>query len=149
REKEVIECARRAAQTYGVPPDVMERLLLVLIRSSVMVQERAQLAAHGGGSGKRVLVIGGGGGMGRWFVGFLSSQGYHVEIADPAGPTPGYRYYKSWQDADLKHDVIVVAAPLGQLNEILLGLAEARPSGLVFDIGSLKRPLRTGITALL
>jgi chorismate mutase/prephenate dehydrogenase len=47
------------------------------------------------------------------------------------------------------HDVIVVATPLAISGRILTELAKARPRGLVFDIGSLKTPLRAGLEALL
>ena len=35
--------------------------------------------------GQRALVIGGAGKIGGWFAQFLGSQGFRVEIADPAG----------------------------------------------------------------
>lgn len=148
QEREVLERARSVAEELGVPPDVAEELLLLLIRSSLTVQERDRVAAHGGGSGRRVLVIGGAGAMGRWLVRFLDSQGYAVEIADPAGPVADFPHHADWEAVELDHDVIVVAAPLRTSNEILLRLAEAPPRGLVFDVGSLKSPLRDGLLAL-
>ena len=84
REREVILGVRSAAVELGVSPALAEDLLRLLIRSSLTTQERASVAAHGAGSGRRVLVIGGAGLMGRWFVEFLSSQGFAVEVADPA-----------------------------------------------------------------
>ncbi len=42
----------------------------------------------------------------------------------------------------------MVAAPLGATNTILGQLAARRPRGTVFDLGSLKSPLRVGLTAL-
>jgi chorismate mutase/prephenate dehydrogenase len=71
-----------------------------------------------------------------------------VEIADPAGPLEGYAHRPDWQSDDLSHDVIVVATPLGITAAILEQLARHRPPGLVFDIGSLKTPLRAGLAAL-
>lgn len=148
QEREVLERARGLAEGLGVPPDVAETLLLLLIRSSLTVQERDRVAAHGTGSGRRVLVIGGAGKMGRWFVRFLDSQGYAVETADPAGPVGDFPHYEAWGAATLDHDVVVVAAPLRASNEVLHALAEDPPPGLVFDIGSLKSPLRSGLLAL-
>ena len=148
QEREVLERARGFAEDLGVPPDVAERLLLLLIRSSLTVQERDRVAAHGTGSGRRALVIGGAGEMGRWFVRFLDSQGYAVEIADPAGPVASFPHHEDWRAVRLDHAVIVVAAPLRTSNEILLALSEEPPAGLVFDIGSLKSPLRSGLLAL-
>ena len=86
REREVLLNARNAAGKLGLPPALADNLLRLLIRSSLATQEQAQVAAHGQGAGRRALVIGGAGKMGRWFVEFLDSQGYEVEVADPAGP---------------------------------------------------------------
>lgn len=148
QERDVIERARAAAASFRVPPDVAEQLMLLLIRSSLTVQEREGVAATSGGSGRRVLVIGGAGKMGRWFVRFLSSQGFAVEIADPAGSVAGYPHHPDWRGLALDHDIVVVAAPLRISAAILEELAARPPRGLVFDIGSLKSPLRAGLLAL-
>ena len=148
REKEVLLDARAAAEKLGLSPALADQMLRLLIRSSLATQEQAQVEALGQGSGKRALVIGGCGKMGRWFVEFLDSQGYAVEVADPAGPAGGRPHRADWQSDDLSHDVIVVATPLGITAAILEQLARHRPPGLVFDIGSLKTPLRAGLEAL-
>ncbi|HEY8508767.1 MAG TPA: prephenate dehydrogenase/arogenate dehydrogenase family protein [Steroidobacteraceae bacterium] len=148
REREVIMGARAAAAELGVSPALAEELLRLLIRSSLTTQEQASVAAHGAGSGRRALVIGGGGKMGRWFVQFLASQGFSVEVADPSGAPPGIPAVKSWHETDLKQDFIILATPLGITDKILRDLALRRPSGVVFDVGSLKSPLRAGLQAL-
>jgi len=132
----------------GVSPALAESILRLLIRSSLTTQERASVVAHGAGSGRRALVIGGGGKMGRWFVEFLASQGFSVEVADPAGAPPGAVAVDDWRKTDLRHDFIVLATPLGITDAILRDLALRRPPGVVFDIGSLKSPLRAGLMAL-
>jgi chorismate mutase/prephenate dehydrogenase len=86
--------------------------------------------------------------MGEWFVRFLDAQGFTVEVADPVGPVSGFHHFPDWRDARLDHDLIVVAAPLRPTRTILLELAARRPAGVVFDIGSLKSPLRDGMRAL-
>lgn len=148
RERDVLLNARARAESLGLPPSLADQLLRLLIRSSLATQEQAQVAAQGEGGGKRALVIGGRGKMGRWFAEFLGSQGYEVEIADPAGPLEGYAHRADWQSDELSQDVIVVATPLGITAAILEQLARHRPPGLVFDIGSLKTPLRAGLAAL-
>jgi chorismate mutase / prephenate dehydrogenase len=148
QERDVIERARAAAGKAGVPPDVAEQLMLLLIRSSLTVQEREGVASTGVGGGRRVLVIGGAGKMGRWFARFLTSQGFAVEVADPAGPVAGYLHHPDWRAIELDHDILVVAAPLRTSAAILEELATRPPRGLVFDIGSLKSPLRAGLLAL-
>lgn len=149
QEKAVLERARAAAAEHGLSPDVAEKLLLLLIRSSLTVQERDHVAATGEGSGKRVLVIGGRGQMGRWMVRFLASQAYEVEVADPAGSVDGHVHVDDWSATALDHDIIVVAAPLAISNDVLHQLAARKPAGLVFDVGSLKSPLRSGLRACL
>jgi chorismate mutase/prephenate dehydrogenase len=148
RERDVLMNARAAAEKLGLSPALAGNLLRLLIRSSLATQEQAQVAAQGQGAGRRALVIGGRGKMGRWFVEFLDSQGYEVEVADPAGPLGAHAHRTDWQSDELSHEIIVVATPLGITASILEQLARHRPSGLVFDIGSLKTPLRRGLLAL-
>ncbi len=148
REREVILSARAKAESLGVSPDLAEEMLRLLIRSSLTTQEQASVVAQGAGTGQRALVIGGGGKMGRWFAEFLMSQGFAVEVADPAGGPPGASTVADWRATDLKHDYILLATPLGVTDAILRDLASRRPSGVVFDVGSLKSPLRSGLLAL-
>ena len=149
REREVILGVRAAAAELGVSPALAEDLLRLLICSSLTTQERASVSAHGAGTGRRVLVIGGAGLMGRWFVDFLSSQGFAVEVADPAGGVhPGVVCVDDWRKTDLQQDFIMLATPLGVTDAILRDLALRRPPGVIFDIGSLKSPLRSGLLAL-
>ncbi|HTJ46653.1 MAG TPA: prephenate dehydrogenase/arogenate dehydrogenase family protein [Kofleriaceae bacterium] len=149
QERDVIERARRAAADQGLPPVLGERLMLALIDSSLTVQEKDLVASRGSGGGRRVLVIGGAGNMGRWFVRFLSAQGFSVEVADPSGPVEGCPHVRDWRDAaPLEHELIVIAAPMPASNTILAEMAVAPPRGVVFDVGSLKSPLRDGLRAL-
>jgi chorismate mutase / prephenate dehydrogenase len=148
REREVILGVRTMATELGVSPALAENLIRLLIRSSLTTQEQASVVARGTGSGRRVLVIGGGGKMGRWFVEFLGSQGFSVEVADPSGGLTGVTHVDDWRKTDLKHDYIVLATPLGITDGILRELALRRPQGVIFDVGSLKSPLRAGLLAL-
>lgn len=148
QERDVVERARKVAAKLQISPGLAEELMLVLIRAALAVQERDELRSSAPGTGKRALVIGGSGKMGSWFVRFLASQGFQVEVADPA-PFPGdVKQFPDFREVELSHDVLVVAAPLLATNEILTELAAAPPRGLVFDIGSLKSPLRSGLKAL-
>jgi len=158
RERVVILGARARAEALGVSPDIAESLMRLLIRSSLTTQERARVESQGAGSGRRALVIGGAGKIGAWFAQFLASQGFDVQIADPTaegavdvpagGSVAGNIPLKDWRGSDLRHDFVVVATPLGITNGILQELAQRKPTGVVFDVGSLKTPLRTGIEAL-
>lgn len=148
QETRVIKRAHSLAIELGLVPEVAEELLLVLIRSSLTVQEQQRVTLTDVGSGKRVLVIGGAGKMGLWMARFMNSQGYMVEIADPKEAVDGFICTSDWRELTLDHDIIAVAAPLTTSNDILKDLAERRPRGLVFDIGSLKSPIREGLEAL-
>ena len=149
REREVILGVRGTASELGVSPALAEELLRLLIRSSLTTQEQASVAARGAGTGRRALVIGGGGKMGGWFVGFLTSQGFAVEVADPTGSPAGVPRVEDWHEADLnRYDYVILATPLGATDAILRDLALRRPTGVIFDVGSLKSPLRSGLLAL-
>jgi len=148
RERDVIVGARAHASQLGVSPDVAETVMRLLIRSSLTTQEQASVAAHASGSGRSALVIGGAGKMGAWFAQFLRSQGFEVDIADPRAVGSERSAMADWRTSALTHDYIVVAAPLGATDTILLELAQRRPRGVVFDLGSLKSPLRGGLQAL-
>jgi chorismate mutase / prephenate dehydrogenase len=148
RERDVLLAAREAGKQYGVSPQVAESILKLLIRSSLTTQEQASVAANSAGSGRTALVIGGAGKMGRWFAEFMASQGFSVEVADPAGAPPGFAHLPDWRSSALGHDFIVVAAPLGATDKILREIAMRRPKGVIFDVGSLKSPLRAGLNAL-
>jgi chorismate mutase / prephenate dehydrogenase len=148
REREVLTNARAAAQQLGVSPALAEELMRMLIRSSLATQEQARVVAGSAGSGRRALVVGGNGKMGRWFVDFLSSQGFAVEVADPTGVPQNATALVDWQSGELTHDFIVLATPLGATDRLLRELALRRPPGIIFDIGSLKSPLRTGLQTL-
>ncbi|MET0536270.1 MAG: prephenate dehydrogenase/arogenate dehydrogenase family protein [Steroidobacter sp.] len=150
RERDVLMQARATASSLGISPALAESVLRLLIRGSLTTQERIRVASSGIGGGKTAMVIGGTGKMGRWFCEFLSSQGYLVTVADP-GRRPdnaAYAYIADWRESSLDFDLIVVATPLKIANDVLQELATRKPRGVVFDIGSLKTPLRQGIDAL-
>lgn len=148
QEANVIRRAAKKAEALGLDAKVAEELMVLLIRSSLTAQEQDRVASTVSGDGKKALLIGGGGKMGRWFARFLRSQGYHIEIADPAGPVTGYAHHEDWTTLQLDHDLIVVATPLQVSAEILTALAATKPTGIVFDVGSLKSPLRAGLLKL-
>lgn len=148
RERHVLLQARATAESMDVSPDLAEAILRLLIRGSLTTQERLRVAAAGRGSGRPALVIGGAGKMGRWFSEFLTSQSYSVTVADPTGAVDGYAHVPDWRNVPLEYDLIVVATPLKVANLVLQELAVRKPRGIVFDIGSLKTPLRQGIVAL-
>ncbi|MEO8549957.1 MAG: prephenate dehydrogenase/arogenate dehydrogenase family protein [Kofleriaceae bacterium] len=148
QEKDVVQRARVAAGEHGLPESLGEELVLAFIRASLTVQEQDLIATASEGSGRRALVIGGAGHMGTWFVRYLRAQGFTVEIADPGEGPEGVTNHRDWRRATMDHELVVIAAPMPATNQILKELAAAPPPGVVFDVGSLKSPLREGLHAL-
>lgn len=148
QEKEVIERARQSAGRLNLGGDFAEDLMLLLIRASLTAQEQDRVHESFSGSGRRVLIIGGSGKMGGWLSRFLASQSFVVEVADPTPPSEEFTHVPDWEQASLDHDMIIVATPLRSCCGVLEKLAEMRPPGIVFDIGSLKTPLRPGLRSL-
>ncbi len=147
REKDVLDTARTHAAQVGVDPALAEEILTRLIRASLTHQEKRRVEAEAAGDGRRALIIGGAGKMGGWFVDYFSSQGFLTVIAD-TGVKPGPGRCRDWRQAGTDYDVIVVATPMAVSGQILQDLAALQPAGLIFDIGSLKSPLRAGLAAL-
>ncbi len=148
QEKKVIDRARLVARELNLSEETGEKLALQFVRWSLTLQEKDRVTTGGHGDGRRVLVIGGRGRMGGWMCRFLSSQGFAVSVADPAGNLDGFPCVPDWREIPLDDDMIVVAAPLAISGSILLELAKSPPPGLIFDVGSLKSPLRAGLFAL-
>jgi chorismate mutase/prephenate dehydrogenase len=146
RERQVISHVRERAQGHGLDPALAEQVMQLLIESSLTTQEQDRVRLAAKGDGRRALVIGGNGRMGRWLVRFLDAQGFRVAVSDPSGAPEGIERCE-WIDDPLDQDLIVVAAPLRISNGILTALAERRPGGLIFDVGSLKSPLQSGLQA--
>jgi chorismate mutase/prephenate dehydrogenase len=147
REKDVLDMGRAQAEELGIDPDLAENVLRQLIRSSLASQEKERVISEGKGDGRSVLVIGGAGNMGRWFAEFFASQGFATTVADKS-VADGPGRFSNWTDAGVDYDVIVVATPLAVSGRILAQLAVLEPTGLVFDIGSLKSPLLDGLAEL-
>ena len=148
REREVIDRGMQRAESLGVSGRVARDILETLIHHSLGKQETNQLVHSEHGQGKQALVIGGLGRMGVWMSRYLDMVGYHVEVADPAGTDTIFDRIEDWESLIDNYDLVVVAVPLRPSNAILHRLAELKPRGLVFDIGSLKSPMSSGLAAL-
>ena len=147
RERAVLDSARSEADRANIDPDLAEEVIKLLIRSSLTKQEKDRVVAEGKGDGRKVLVIGGAGRMGKWFVNFFDSQGFKTFVADRTINDDQFSF-SDWRKAGVKFDIIVVATPIEISAEILLELSKNKPEGLIFDIGSLKTPLRDGLKSL-
>ena len=148
REREVIDRGVERAEKLGLSGSVARDILQTLIHHSLGKQETHKLVQSGHGVGRRALVIGGLGRMGEWMSRYLDMVGYSVDVADLVDRETHFNRVDDWQSVVNDYDVIVVAVPLRPSNDILLRLAELKPECLVFDIGSLKSPMREGLDAM-
>ncbi len=148
REREVIERGVARAESKGLAGAVARDILQTLIHHSLSNQETHKLVRSDHGQGQRALVIGGLGRMGVWMSRYLDMVGYSVDVADKAKGNTPFEVVDDWAATVHDYDLIVVAVPLRPSNAILMRLAELRPDCLVFDIGSLKGPMRKGLDAL-
>jgi chorismate mutase/prephenate dehydrogenase len=148
REREVIERGATRAEEKGISGKVARDIMQILIHHSLSKQETNQVVQSDHGAGQRALVIGGLGRMGNWMARYLDMLGYRVDIADLADKETHFQKVADWEAQVDNYDVIVVAVTLRPSNAILLQLAKLKPRGLVFDIGSLKSPMKTGLEAL-
>jgi chorismate mutase/prephenate dehydrogenase len=148
REREVIERGVNRAESHGMSQRLAREVLETLIHHSIGDQETHQLQQSGHGQGERALVIGGLGRMGVWMSHYLDAVGYQVDVADPVKAETPFAIVDDWEPVVDRYDVIVVAVPLRPSNSVLHRLAELKPRGLVFDIGSLKSPMIGGLEAL-
>lgn len=148
REREVIDRGVARAESLGLEGAVAREILQTLIHHSLSNQETHKLVQSEHGHGQRALVIGGLGRMGVWMCRYLDMVGYSVDVADQAKTETPYHRVEDWQAVVHDYELIVVAVPLRPSNDILLRLAELKPECLVFDIGSLKSPMREGLDAM-
>ena len=148
REREVIERGMARAESLGLAGGLARDILETLIHHSLGNQETHKLTQSDHGQGRRALVIGGLGRMGVWMSRYLDMVGYIVDVADPAEKTTGFHLVGDWEAVVQDYDLVVVAVPLRPSNDILLRLADLNPRCLIFDIGSLKSPMREGLDAL-
>jgi len=148
REREVIERGVERAESLGLTGSVARDILQTLIHHSLSKQETHKLVQSGHGAGRRALVIGGLGRMGEWMSRYLDMVGYRVDVADRVDRDTPFTRVDDWEAVVNDYDLIVVAVPLRPSNDILLQLAQLKPECLVFDIGSLKSPMREGLDAM-
>lgn len=148
REREVIDRGVARAESHGLSGAVAREILQTLIHHSLGKQETHKLVQSDHGQGRRALVIGGLGRMGVWMSRYLDMVGYRVDVADTSPGESPFTQVDNWQAVVNDYDLIVVAVPLRPSNDILLQLAEIKPECLVFDIGSLKSPMREGLDAM-
>jgi chorismate mutase/prephenate dehydrogenase len=149
-EKTVLENSRKICQRLGLYEDLGSELIASLIKYSVIAQDeyhRRQSMLKTGHQ-KKILIVGGLGRMGLWQANFFASFGHRVILFDTRATIALPSVYPLATDLAteaLDSDVIVLATPLDVSAKVLDDLTALRPSGLIFDLCSLKSPLRKSI----
>jgi chorismate mutase/prephenate dehydrogenase len=123
----------------GIGPEFARSLSRLLIEESVHRQEALAPPETGAGT---ALVVGGAGRMGRWLCRYLETQGYRVTVHDAAGPRVDLSRVAATAD------VVAVAVPMDAAASVLETIGAAKPSGLVFDVASLKTPVAHALRSL-
>lgn len=133
RERLVLERARKNAADAGVPPDLGERLLHVLIEASHAAQERVGGALAPEADRRRFLLVGGGGEMGRRLGQLLLERGHGVdsyELGDSRTPA----------QAAASVDIVMLCVSMHHAAQAAREWTLAMPeNGLICDINSLKQ----------
>ena len=140
----VLTRARQHADACGISEEVMESIFKAVMRGSIERQHRVGVAVRAE-AGSRLLILGGAGDMGRWFENFAHLLGHRIDIVDPSmaplPPAPGrYGDLSAVPDLDV-YEAIIVSVPLNRMPEVLNGLIELEPRGLVIEIASIKDDL--------
>lgn len=147
-EKEVIERSRAKARELGLYEAMAEEVSRLLIKYAVLAQDEFQKTRkrRTNTPARRVLIAGGRGRMGRWLSEYFDSFGHAVSHFDPMASDPGpspYPLETNLSDAAMRHDIVVLSAPISTTAALLDAIPAATPGKgpLVFDICSLKTPL--------
>lgn len=138
QEERVVHSTVERAAHLGVSEDTALRISRALIDCAVEVQAGSEERVL---TGTKALIVGSGR-MGAWTSRFLSNRGADVSVYDPRGTLQGYKNVDSLDDIVPDVDLIVIASPLGVAADDLRHVLSLRPSGVVFDVCSVKSHIR-------
>lgn len=143
-EAQVVQRLEDASRGLGLSPAFTRDLARLLIEESVRLQD-GTVGRPVVAEGRRVLVVGGRGRMGSWIARYFRGQGERVTVHDVAGPLEGFEFAPRLGPAIVDADVIALATPMSATAAILRTVAAARPRGLLFDVCSVKAPVREAL----
>jgi len=141
-EKQVVGRMRSHCEEAGIDPRLGEAIARRLIQGAVKAQEDLR-ALQPVATSRDVVVIGGHGRMGRWIAHFFGNQGHRVSVVDVDEADSDYPSVPL--SACAGSDVVILATPLIESGAILSDVVALEPRGLVFDVASLKTPLRDSL----
>lgn len=138
REEAVVKDFTERARALGLDERMATTIATTIIEEAVRTQLEQDVRHL---QGKKVVVIGAGR-MGAWTARFASNRGAAVSVHDPRGTLDGYDNLQSPEQGAGDADFVIVASPLGTAKEDLRALFSAKPSGIVFDLCSVKSYLK-------
>lgn len=138
REEAVVRDFAERARVLGLDEGMATTIANTIIEEAVRTQLEQDV---GHLQGKRIVIIGAGR-MGAWAARFASNRGAAVSVHDPRGTLDGYENLQSPEDGAGDADFVIIASPLGTAKEDLRALFSAKPSGIIFDLCSVKSYLK-------
>jgi chorismate mutase/prephenate dehydrogenase len=133
-EEMVVERFQALAEEMSIEPRTARDLARLVIKDAVEVQSWIMRPLDT----RRVLVVGGAGKMGSWLSTYFNARGHHVRILDPQGPNGEVG---SLEEGVGWAEIVVVCTPVSVTEGVLREILDLGPSGLVFDIASIKGPI--------
>ncbi len=141
REEAVVKDFTERARNLGLGEEMATIIADAIIEEAVRTQLEQDVEYL---QGKKVVVIGAGR-MGAWTARFASNRGAAVSVHDPRGTLDGYDNQRSPDQGAGDADLVIIASPLGTAKEDLRALLSAKPSGIIFDLCSVKSHLKDSL----
>lgn len=143
-EKTVLEHAEEKARIRGIPEMLIRSIMQQLIQESRIQQERLHYSAYQGDK-EQILIVGGLGDMGKWFAYFFQNQGHSVSVYDARGTSDEFISFETLEQGLEQASIVCIGVSLEMTSLIIEEITDARFSGVVFDIASLKGHLHGSI----
>lgn len=132
----------RAGAACGVSAETARRIARAVIDESVDIQGRLPRAQKP----LKICIAGGNGGMGRWLSAFFAARGHRVSISDPE-PEGAVFPVVSLEEGCRDADAVIISVPVKAADAVLADVLLFAPQALVFDILSVKAPVRARLEA--
>ncbi len=148
QERTVVARWQEGLEKEGVPADRAEALARWLVEEAVRAQEAPTFEGLAPLPPQRIVIVGGAGAMGRWMANHLAGRGHRITLVDPKAPRgrrARFPVARTLREAVDRAQVILVATPMQSAASVYGELLRARPTGLILDVLSVKRPLLAAI----
>jgi chorismate mutase / prephenate dehydrogenase len=142
-ENDVVARWRGGLDPWGVPSVRSEALAHWIIEESLRVQEETPRDGPPESESRfDIAIVGGAGAMGVWLGDFLEEGGHRVAVVDPRGAPPGRLSLPDVETAMRQAQIVVFSTPIRQTAPLLKRAVATPSSALIFDVLSVKAPIR-------